>query len=384
MSVQTELDRLNAAKNSLKTAIEGKGVTVSDSTKLDGYGDLVEQIESIADVPVYNGEIEDNVPDDGKTRLYITVPANTIPDRPPPRNQVPLRIKQTITNGVTIDWGDGTAPETLSGTGAVNTTHAYEKPGDYVISLYPIEGCSLELGSGSTYQNVMGSSDDIVYCNMLKKAIVGKNVKIIGKNAFYYCHSLSSLVIPEGVTSFGDSSFSNCYSLTNLTIPNSLTNFGSSTLEYCYSLASLTIPKNIKTIPQRAFYYCYSLEYVAIPDSVTSIGNYAFQYCYSLTNITIPDNVTSIGSVAFGYCKSLASLTVPEKVTSIGTNAFYGCKGIKEYHFLSKTPPVLVGSNIFYDIKDDCIIYVPKGSAEAYKTATNWTTVADHIQEEPA
>lgn len=44
MSVQTELDRLNAAKNSLKTAIEGKGVAVPDGTKLDGYSGLVEQI----------------------------------------------------------------------------------------------------------------------------------------------------------------------------------------------------------------------------------------------------------------------------------------------------------------------------------------------------
>lgn len=44
MSVQTELDRLNAAKNSLKTAIEGKGVAVPDGTKLDGYSTLVEQI----------------------------------------------------------------------------------------------------------------------------------------------------------------------------------------------------------------------------------------------------------------------------------------------------------------------------------------------------
>ena len=44
MSVQTELNRLNAAKNNLKTAIEGKGVAVPDGTKLDGYSTLVEQI----------------------------------------------------------------------------------------------------------------------------------------------------------------------------------------------------------------------------------------------------------------------------------------------------------------------------------------------------
>lgn len=49
MSVQTELDRLNAAKNSLKTAIEGKGVAVPDGTKLDAYSAFVEQISSGSD-----------------------------------------------------------------------------------------------------------------------------------------------------------------------------------------------------------------------------------------------------------------------------------------------------------------------------------------------
>lgn len=61
MSVQTELDRLNTAKSNLKTAIEGKGVAVSDDTKLDGYSTLVEQIGGgdsnvvVVDIPELNG-----------------------------------------------------------------------------------------------------------------------------------------------------------------------------------------------------------------------------------------------------------------------------------------------------------------------------------------
>lgn len=44
MSVQQEIQRIESAKTSLKTAIEGKGVTVPDGTKLDGYGALVSRI----------------------------------------------------------------------------------------------------------------------------------------------------------------------------------------------------------------------------------------------------------------------------------------------------------------------------------------------------
>ena len=45
MSIQTELTRLTNAKAAIKTAIEGKGVTVPDTTLLDGMAALIESIE---------------------------------------------------------------------------------------------------------------------------------------------------------------------------------------------------------------------------------------------------------------------------------------------------------------------------------------------------
>lgn len=46
MSVQTEIDRLASAKAAIKTAIEGKGVTVPDATLLDGMAALIDGIEA--------------------------------------------------------------------------------------------------------------------------------------------------------------------------------------------------------------------------------------------------------------------------------------------------------------------------------------------------
>ena len=271
--------------------------------------------EMAAAIQAISGGGEPEPPDDGKTRLYITVPANAMEGLPPPRNQVPLYIQQTVANGVTIDWGDGTAPETLPGTGAVNTTHAYAEAGDYVISLDPAEGCQLDLGTENGANCVMGpaNSSNSVYPNMLQKVIIN-NTRILLSSAFYNCHSLASVVIPDGVTRIGNN----------------------------------------------AFYNCYSLVSVVIPDGVTSIGVYAFYNCYSLASVVIPDGVTSIGS-----------------------RAFHNCKSVKEYHFLSPTPPSLSNTNAFSDIPSDCIIYVPVGSLQAYQTATNWATYADQMQEEP-
>ena len=45
MSIQSELTRLTDAKAAIKTAIEGKGVTVPDATLLDGMASLIESIE---------------------------------------------------------------------------------------------------------------------------------------------------------------------------------------------------------------------------------------------------------------------------------------------------------------------------------------------------
>ena len=46
MSIQTELTRITNAKAAIKTAIEGKGVTVPDGTLLDGMASLIENIEA--------------------------------------------------------------------------------------------------------------------------------------------------------------------------------------------------------------------------------------------------------------------------------------------------------------------------------------------------
>ena len=269
------------------------------------------------------------ITDDGATRLHIRIATVG-------RMTVPLYIGQTVSNGVSIDWGDGSAAKTLSGTGNVNTSHTYAEPGDYIISLMPQDGCTLSFGSGSSSYCVMGSTENngIVYCSMLQDVSIGKNVTSIGNSAFYYCYSLASITIPNGVTSIGDS----------------------------------------------AFYYCYSLASITIPNGVTSIGDSAFYYCYSLASVIIPDGVTSIGGSAFSSCYSLASVTIPDGVTSIGTYVFSNCSGMRYYDFSSCTAiPTLSNKNAFRNIPSDCQMLIPSALYDNWKTATNWTKYASKM-----
>ena len=56
MSIQTELTRITNAKAAIKTAVEGKGVTVPDGTLLDGMAALIESIETGGGAKISTGE----------------------------------------------------------------------------------------------------------------------------------------------------------------------------------------------------------------------------------------------------------------------------------------------------------------------------------------
>ena len=205
------------------------------------------------------------ITDDGKTRLYIKIATRG-------RMDVPLYFNQTVANGVTIDWGDGSAPQTLSGTGDKNTTHTYADTGEYVISLNPADGCTLGLGHGSSSYCVMGSTGERskVYSNMLQAVEIGNGVTSIGSNAFYFCYSLASVVIPNSVTSIGSNAFYFCYSLASVVIPNSVTSIGSKAFYNCYGMAIYDFSQcaSVPTISSDSFLYLPSDCKFMIPDAL--------------------------------------------------------------------------------------------------------------------
>ena len=85
------------------------------------------------------------IPTDGKTHLTINIAEYG-------RMVVPLYFNQTVANGVTIDWGDGSPPETLTGTGNRNTTHTYSAAGTYDITLDVTSGV---LGFGANSSSLL-------------------------------------------------------------------------------------------------------------------------------------------------------------------------------------------------------------------------------------
>ena len=175
----------------------------------DGWNYSLESVKSLTR-PVDIGAMYST--DDGTTRIYIRLNDG--------RTSPMLGICPNGT--VTVDWGDGTTPDILTGTSLTTVqwtpTHNYVSSGDYVIKL-TVDGEAQLHGSSSSNQYAYilryGSGSDTrnsVYQNSILKVEIGAGIHI-GGSAFQNCYSLSSITIPDSVTSIGGSAFQNCYGI---------------------------------------------------------------------------------------------------------------------------------------------------------------------------
>ena len=234
MSVQTQIDRIDGNVKKALAKIAEKGVSVSADANSDDLEALIAAIEAGG-----GGEVTPpTTPTDGKTRVYIHLEYG----RTSPMLGVCPYGK------VTVDWGDGTEPDTLTGASSTDVkwtpTHEYTAPGDYVIAL-TVEGTMGFYGESSTNR----------HSGILRYASGGD----IRNRA--YQNAVQKVEIGEGVTSIGNYAFYNCYSLASITIPESVTSIGGNAFGYCYSLASITIPESVTSIKGSAFLYCYGMRY---------------------------------------------------------------------------------------------------------------------------
>lgn len=304
---------------------------------------------SLADAQSFvaeNGVLEvgaNYITDDGKTRLYINILTKA-------RINVPIRFVQTSANAIRVDWGDGSEPQTYSGT-TVSASHRYAEIGRYVISLEVLSG-ELKFPSSSSYC-IMGATSTAgsrVYPLMLEKVEIGNNVNTIGTYAFYTC-GISSISIPKGVIvassafqyscikyvafpsgtiELGSGTFYTCRELENISIPASVSAIQGDAFRGCSALTKIIMPDKVTQIGGSAFNGCRSLEKVVLSKIVSSISSNVFYQCYSLKNISIPPSVKTIGESAFNSCSGLKKISLPSGLSAINPYTFYGCYALEE------------------------------------------------------
>lgn len=222
-------------------------------------------------------------------------------------------------------------------------------------------------------------------CSGITKVTIPDSTQLIGQATFQSCGNLETVVLGNNVKFIGEKAFRWCNKLSSINLPNSIEIISYQAFYGCGSLTSINLPTGLTSIDSGAFQACSGLTSIVIPDRVTRIGSNAFRSCSSLTSVTIPNRVTSIGDSAFRNCFSLTSITIPNSVTSIDDFAFDYCTGLTSVTCLASTPPSLIEATYttgkrWFNQTNNCPIYVPASSVNAYETASGWRIYANRIR----
>lgn len=232
-------------------------------------------------------------------------------------------------------------------------------------------------------------AEAFAYCIGLTKITIPNSVTIIGTGAFDGCKELSHISIPNSVKTIGSFAFYNCVSIESLTLPAFISEIGIYAFCGCTGISNnLVIPRTLSEIAGYAFALCSGMKgSLVIPNTISDIGERAFASCSGISGeLIIPNTVISIGTNAFYNCSSLTTITIPQSVKSIGTGVFAFCYNLDSIHSNAVVPVELFSETNAYEVfekvdKTTCILYVPIGSASAYKVASQWKDFNNIIEE---
>lgn len=90
----------------------------------------------------------------------------------------------------------------------------------------------------------------------------------------------------------------------------------------------------------------------------------------ALLDLSRTTGVTAVPSYAFDYT-NLESVYLPATIERIGARAFEGCSRLASVTVYALTPPML-DSNVFRNVPEGLVAYVPAGAIALYQEANGW------------
>ena len=226
--------------------------------------------------------------------------------------------------------------------------------------------------------------------------ITQTDVKNLPEQVLQEHQNISAVHLPSTVTIIGNSAFYNCPQLTIVDGCEQVKEIGSSSFAYCKRLSVFPFGNAIQKIESDAFYGCSSLPATLVmPASFTYLGwgnvfNESSVRSFDLSQCTLT------GGFAYNTFGKCTSLLLPEKgdyqmaysalreaqLTELrlpgALSYIYGDNVLPttlERLYVSRTTPFEVSDNgSFRNIDfDNCTLYVPIGSVDAYAEAARWS-----------
>lgn len=239
---------------------------------------------------------------------------------------------------------------------------------------------------GTTYKVTAIANKAFSRCKRLKSIDIG-NVTKIGSDAFAYCTSLTTIDLKNVTELVGGCTFMYCESLGSIDLGNVSTLSG--TFYKCTSLKEVKGTQRLKKLnpynhpwegSHGAFEGCSSLTSIDLPN--VEVAGYRSFYGTSLTTLILP-NCTEFSNYAFAI-ETLTKLAVPKAEGSIGNylpttlaelilgeKAFFHGGDNRIFTGMRKLTCMSAKPNTYNVFPSKCFpnadLYVPKGSAAAYK-----------------
>lgn len=315
---------------------------------------------------------------------------------------------------------------------------------DHIVCVYNVTSTSeatklLNSNSGISYQIIDGVRQDTVQKTYTFDTLGEHTVKYklsgtsISGYLFNNCSSLTSITIPDIVNSIGTSLFENCTGLNGITIPSGVTSINEQVFNFCSApyiyFKSSTPTSSFNTSNWDNIIYVNEESLEAYRTKWSSVCNRIFpypqrtgaeiiftaardanntnifgdrQYKYfenvyvndvlqpSSSNLTFKTNDTIRCSLydermipkffnSYNYSNGfMKNIILPSTIERIDKETLYVTSNMVSVTILATTPPTL-GSSSLKDT-NNCPIYVPAESVDAYKQAENWSSLADRIQ----
>ncbi len=202
-------------------------------------------------------------------------------------------------------------------------------------------------------------------CYRLEKINISSAMSL-GESAFRYCFKLKSLKLNKNLKTVGKWAFWNCKDLKSISLPNAYIH--EHAFLQCSSLEKVNA-SGTKRIEAGTFRDCPKLWGVKPSKDLYYIGKGAFKYCESLNYFNKNNsfkNIKTIDTQAFLNCKKLGKITFGKKLTSIGIEAMKDCTNLKTVTIQSKKLKK-VYRDAFKNTNKKITFRVPKSKLKAYK-----------------
>lgn len=179
--------------------------------------------------------------------------------------------------------------------------------------------------------------------------------------------------------------------LESIVLPESIKSIYSTFSDATHLKGHIVVPEGVEFLGEWAF-SSTAIEGITLPSTLkegadkfyankSALGSHVFDNCRQLRSIEFTSGVTILKQSAMLNCASLTELIIPSTIEYLDTQCFGFCTGIRHIYAESPTPATAAWEAFKGMDFDNCVVHVPSGSANAYRSAGEWSQFVNIVDD---